>query len=268
MNFSENEFQQIVSFIKQNYGVNLADKKTLVEGRLSSVLARSGYRTCSEFLRQAFRDPQGEEVTTLVNSLTTNHTFFLREPEHFHFLKDVALPELAEKNKLFKDLGIWSAAASSGEEAFTIAMTIRDFFGPDAEKWDTTILATDISKKALSIAAKGEYDAERVSTLPATWISAYFKSIQGDRFRVCDELRRQVLFRHFNLMEEFRFKRKFHIIFLRNVMIYFDEPTKDELLRKVSDVLEPGGYLFIGTTEVMGRDRHGLTCVQPSIYRK
>ncbi len=268
MNLSENEFQQIVSFIKQNYGVNLADKKTLVEGRLTSALAKSGYGDCASFLRHAFLDPSGEEVTTLVNSLTTNHTFFLREPEHFQFLKDVALPELAQKNKLFKDLGIWSAAASSGEEAFTIAMTVRDFFGTDADKWDTTILATDISKKALAVAARGVYDAERVSTLPPGWLTRYFKRTGDDKYEVRDELRRQVLFRHFNLMEPFRFKRSFHIIFLRNVMIYFEEQTKDALLEKICNALEPGGYLFIGATEVMGKDRHGLKAIKPSVYQK
>ena len=268
MVLTEKEFLQIVSFIKQNYGVDLAGKKTLVEGRLASVMAKGGYGTYSELLARVYKNPLGEEASTLVNSLTTNHTYFLREPEHFHFLKETALPELAGKNSMFKDLGIWSAAASSGEEAFTIAMIIRDYFGSDAKKWDTTILATDISTKALSIANAGIYDADRISNLPAAWLRDYFERQQDGNYKICDEIRRQVLFRTFNLMNPFNFKRRFHIVFLRNVMIYFDDATKQELLKKVYDAMEPGGYLFIGVTEIIDRKGLDFTMIQPSIYKK
>ncbi len=268
MQLTDSEFSGIASFIKQNYGVDLAGKRALVEGRMTSVMAKSGYSTCAELLHRVFQNPQGEEAGVLVNSLTTNHTFFLREEEHFEFLRKTVLPELKEKNKFFKDIGIWSAAASSGEEAFTIAMTIDEFFGTEAKNWDTTILATDISTKVLIAAEHAVYDAERIENLPERWKKNYFLKQNDDKYIVCDKIRKQVLFRRFNLMEEFRFKRKFNIIFLRNVMIYFDEPTKCSLIAKIYDAMEPGGYLFIGTTETLGKARGSFKQLTPSIYVK
>lgn len=268
MELSEKEFQQIVSFIKDNYGVNLATKKALIEGRLTSVMAHGGYSSYADYMQHVTMNPFGEEATTLVNSLTTNHTFFLREPIHFDFLKERALPELKKANSAKHDLGIWSAASSSGEEAFTIAMVLHDFFGEEAKYWDTTILATDISKKALSIATNAVYNEEHVKDLPADWLRRYFDDRHDGNFAVKQELKSQVLFRYFNLMEPFPFKRKFNIVFLRNVMIYFDEETKVKLLNKIYDAMEPGGYLFIGCTEIIDKNKTGFTYVQPSIYRR
>jgi len=268
MELTDVEFQQIVSFIKDNYGVNLGAKRALVEGRLASVMAKGGYASYSDYMQHVFLNPFGEEATTLVNSLTTNHTFFLREPVHFDFLKEYALPELKKKNAAKKDLGIWSAAASSGEEAFTIAMVLRDFFGEEIKGWDTTILATDVSKKALATATRAVYDEEHVKDLPQNWLRLYFTAQADGSYAVKPELKKQVLFRYFNLMEAFPFKHKFDIVFLRNVMIYFDEETKIKLLNKIYDVMEPGGYLFIGCTEIIDKSQTRFKYVKPSIYKK
>lgn len=268
MAISENEFQEIVKFIKERYGVNLKEKRALVEGRLTSVMMKGGYASYSDYMQKVLQNPFGEEATTLVNSLTTNHTFFLRESVHFDFLKNVALPELKLKNAAKRDLGIWSAAASSGEEAFTITMVIRDFFGEEYRTWDTTILATDVSKKALAIGAAGIYDEERVKDIPKTWLSMYFEKMPDGRYIIRKEIKDRVLFRYFNLMEQFPFKRKFDIVFLRNVMIYFDDETKVKLLNKIYDAMEPGGYLFIGCTEIIDKSQTHFSFVQPSIYRR
>lgn len=268
MEISEAEFHQIVDFVKNNYGVNLTEKRTLVNGRLSSLLMKSEYNTCSEYMDKVFRNPHGEEAVSLLNTLTTNHTFFLREEQHFIFLRDRVLPELkvSEQNK--RDIGIWSAACSSGEEAYTIAMVLHDFFCLDTNRWDTTILATDISKKVLQEAESSVYDFESIKNLPDSWIRQYFQKTRDGLYDLRPEIKKQVIFRYFNLMEPFPFRRKFHIVFLRNVMIYFDEETKEQLLNKVYDAMEPGGYLFIGTTEIIDKSKSKFHYLQPSIYQK
>ena len=149
-----------------------------------------------------------------------------------------------------------------------IAMVLADFFGVEKEKWDTKVLATDISTKALKQAMAGIYSAEQMKKIPEQWRRHFFKSIPGGQFQVKDELKKEVIFRQFNLMDPFPFKKKMHVVFLRNVMIYFDEPTKQEVVQKVYNSLVPGGYLFIGTTETIDRGTTPFQIVQPSIFRK
>ena len=265
---SDQEFQQIVTFVKKHYGVNLEQKRTLIVGRMTNLLAKQGYKSYSEYMEKVTRNPFGEEATTLVNTLTTNHTFFLRESQHFDFLRNVVLPELKIKEAKTRDLGIWSAASSSGEEAYTIAMVIRDFFGMEIKNWDATILATDISRKALAKAAEATYDLDQVAGLPESWLKLYFTKSENGKISLKNDIKSQVLFRYFNLMEDFPFKKKFNVVFLRNVMIYFDHETKARLLNKIYDVMEPGGYLFIGTTETIDRSQSKFQYIQPSVFRK
>ena len=149
-----------------------------------------------------------------------------------------------------------------------IAMVLADFFGLEREQWDTKVLATDISTKVLQKAMAGIYSAEQLQSVPEQWKRHFFKSLVGGQYQVKDELKKEVIFRQFNLMDPFPFKRKMHTIFLRNVMIYFDEKTKRELVQKVYDALEPGGYLFIGTTETLDRSSTSFKIIQPSIFRK
>ena len=265
---TDQEFQQIVDFIKRHYGVNLEKKRTLIVGRMSNMLVKKGYSGYGEYMSKVLKNPFGEEATELVNTLTTNHTFFLREAQHFDFLREVVLPELKIKEAKSRDLGIWSAAASSGEEAYTIAMVVRDFFGMDAKNWDTTILATDVSRKALAKAEQAVFDAEQIAGLPKQWEKQYFTKREDGNYSLKKDIKDQVLFRYFNLMEDFPFKKKFHVVFLRNVMIYFDQDTKVRLLNKMYDAMAPGGYLFIGTTETIDRSQSKFQYVQPSVYRK
>ncbi|MDE7432917.1 MAG: protein-glutamate O-methyltransferase CheR, partial [Lachnospiraceae bacterium] len=205
----------------------------------------------------------------LVNFLTTNHTYFMREFQHFEYFKNVVLPWLKQKEKNRKDLRIWCGAASTGEEPYMIAMVLADFFGLERSQWDTKVLATDISTKVLQQAIAGVYNAEQLTNVPEQWKRHFFKPILGGtQYMVKDELKQEVLFRQFNLMDPFPFKKKMHTIFLRNVMIYFDEKTKCELLQKVYDYLEPGGYLFVGMTETLDRNSVPFQIIQPSIFRK
>lgn len=150
-----------------------------------------------------------------------------------------------------------------------IAMVLSDFFGLERDKWDKKILATDISTKVLQKAMAGIYNAEQLDKMPDQWKRHFFHKLPGgNQYQVTQELKNEVIFRQFNLMDPFPFKKKMHTIFLRNVMIYFDEKTKQEVVQKVYDALEPGGYLFIGTTETLDRSSTPFQIIQPSIFRK
>lgn len=265
---TDNEFQRIVGYIKQHYGIDLSQKRVLVGGRLENYLVRNGFANYNELMTKVEKNPKGSEATDLINILTTNHTYFMRETEHFEFLKNVALPWAKSKTMNTKDLRVWCGASSTGEEPYTLAMIINDFFGVNHSGWDTRLLATDISMRVLQHASKGVYLREDIEPLPVNWKRHYFKQISQDEFRVKDELKREVIFRQFNLMDPITFKKRFHIVFLRNVMIYFQDDTKYSLIQRIYDHMEPGGYLFIGLTERLDRQMVKFNYVQPSIYRK
>lgn len=266
---TDEEFLRIATFMKQRYGIDLSQKKVIVNGRLENYIRRGGWSSFNEFINAVENDKTGNQEKMLVNFLTTNHTYFMREFEHFEYFKTVVLPWLKKKESARKDLRIWCGAASSGEEPYMIAMVLLDFFGLERDQWDTKVLATDISTKVLKQAMTGIYSAEQLDKLPDQWKRHFFKAIAGGtQYQVTNELKQEVIFRQFNLMDPFPFKRKMHTIFLRNVMIYFDESTKRELVQKVYDALEPGGYLFIGTTETLDRGSTPFQIIQPSIFRK
>jgi len=265
---TDSEFNRIVQYVRKNYGIDLSQKKTLVVGRLDNYLVRNGYSGYSDYMAKVEENPGGEEARNLINVLTTNHTYFMRESEHFDFMKNVALPWAKSKAMNTKDLRVWCGASSTGEEPYTLAMIIKDFFGVEGSAWDTRLLATDISMRVLNHASKGVYLREDVDPLPVNWKRHYFKQISQEEFRVKDELKKQVIFKQFNLMDPITFKKRFHIVFLRNVMIYFQDDTKYQLIQRIYDHMEPGGYLFIGLTERLDRQMVKFNYVQPSIYRK
>lgn len=266
---SEEEFQRISRFIKARYGIDLSQKKVIVNGRLENYIRSEGYSSFTDYMNAVEKDITKEKENVLVNLLTTNHTYFMRESDHYTFMREVVLPYLERKEEKKKDLAIWCGAASTGEEPYTIAMVLMDYFGLNHSSWDTKVLATDISTDVLSQAIAGVYKKEEVSLLPDNYRRRFFRNLTGSEdFVVSDELKKQVLFRKFNLMDPFPFKRKMHVIFLRNVMIYFDEATKRALIQKIYDVMEPGGYFFIGQTETIDRSATPFELIRPSIYRK
>lgn len=265
---TDSEFNRIVVYVKRNFGIDLSQKRVLVGGRLDNYIVRNGYANYDEYMKKVESDPKGEAAIDLVNVLTTNHTYFMRESVHFDYMKRVALPWAKQKAAKEKDLRIWCGASSTGEEPYTLAMVTLEFFGVEHSAWDTRILATDISTRVLEHASRGIYLKEDIEPLPPNWKRRFFKQISDEEFRVKDELKREVIYRQFNLMNPFPFKRKFHIVFLRNVMIYFQDDTKYNLIQKIYDYMEPGGYLFIGTTESLNRNKTQFQYVQPSVYRK
>jgi chemotaxis protein methyltransferase CheR len=192
----------------------------------------------------------------------------MREWDHFRYFRDSVLPEMAGEIK-DNDLRIWSAGCSTGQEPYTLAMIISDFLKNHGLRWDAKVLATDISLKALDAAVKGVYEDESLSKLPPHWKKAYFNKLPDSKWEVCGELKNEVIFRRFNLIEdEFPFKKKFHVIFCRNVMIYFNEETKIKLIRKFYDAMAKGGYLFIGQSESIDKNDTQFQFVMPSVYKK
>lgn len=266
---TQEEFTQLSQYIKQHYGINLKnEKQTLVTGRLQNVLQKHGFQNFSEYFKYVLSDKTGTAVTTLINKITTNHTFFMRESDHFDYFKDTVLPYLTKTVK-DKDLRIWSAGCSSGEEPYTLAMLMDEYFGKEKIWWDTKVLATDISNRVLEEALNGSYHNEDLENLPPNWKLNYFKKQNNESTMIIDKIRNEIIFRKFNLMEDvFPFRRKFHVIFCRNVMIYFDTETKKTLLNKFYDALEYGGYLFIGHSESIGRDDRRFNYIKPAVYRK
>lgn len=265
---TDQEFMRIVTFIKEKSGINLIEKRVMVQGRLNSYVNRKGYHSYSEFMDRVEKHPAGPEAEDLLNALTTNHTFFWRENEQFLYLKQYVFPELKRSTANTKDWRIWCAASSTGEEPYTLAMLCKDFLGLEHAEWDTTILATDIDTKVLEKASRGVYAKESVEQLPQQYVRRFFKLINPDEYQVKPELKKEVLFRQFNLMHQLPFRKPLHVVFIRNVMIYFDEPTKEKLLNHIYDKMAPGGYLFIGSTESMSQSNTRFRYVQPSIYRK
>jgi chemotaxis protein methyltransferase CheR len=266
---TEKEFWKLSEFIKSNYGINLKEeKKSLVMGRLYNVLIQRNCKNFSDYYDYVVADKTGVAATKLIEKITTNHTFFMREADHFYYLKSAVLSHMLNTIR-DKDLRIWSAGCSTGEEPYTLAMMLDDFLGKEKLLWDSKILATDISDKVLDIAQKGIYDNEKINALPLQWRLSYFKKYDTEKSIIVDRIRNEVIYRKFNLMEEvFPFKRKFHIIFCRNVMIYFDNKTRDELVNKYYRHLEHGGYLFIGHSESLNRGTTQFRYIMPAVYRK
>jgi chemotaxis protein methyltransferase CheR len=262
------DFKKLTEFIKNTYGINLTQKRTLIEGRLSNIIFEKGFESFSDYLDFVFGDVTGDETIVLINKLTTNHTYFMRESNHFDYLRETVLPYLASTIK-DRDLRLWSAGCSSGEEPYTLEIILREYFGGGVLPWDTQILATDISNRALELAKKGIYAADAIDSIPKLWKLNYFEKIDAENYRISESIKKNIIFRIFNLMQpEFPFKKKFHVIFCRNVMIYFDQPTKDALINKFYEFTEPGGYLFIGHSESVSRESSKYKYIMPAVYRK
>ena len=266
MKISDAVFYHLVDFIHDNYGINLSKKRILVEGRLSSAASAAGYDDLDEYVESVLMYDQQDAVTTMVNRLTTNHTFFMREPDHFEFMKRVFLPYI-EKNVRDHDLRIWSAACSSGAEPYSMAMVIDEYFGERKKEWDTTILATDIDTDALRSGKRAVYTPDMLNTCPQNYVDEYFEPLPDGTYKVIDRIRDQVVFRRFNLMDKITYKKPFDLICCRNVMIYFDTETKDALVERFYECTKPGGFLFVGHAENVSRSTR-YNYVKPAVFRK
>jgi chemotaxis protein methyltransferase CheR len=267
MKISDQDFNRLVKFMEDKYGINLKQKRVLIEGRLSNTITQRGFADFTSFLNSVFADRTGTEMINLLNKLTTNHTYFYREDGHYNFMKNVALPEI-EKLKKDNRVYLWSAASSSGEEPYTNIMALLEYFKFKGN-WNVSTLATDISQRVLDIAKAGVYHKDSLSKLPAEWQKKYFTAQPNDCFKVSPEVMKRAEFKVFNLMDRIPFRTyQFDIIFCRNVMIYFENDIKIALVNRLYEVLRPGGYLFIGHAESVTRDATKFKYVKPAIYQK
>ena len=247
LTITDNDFNRLVKFVQSNYGIDLSQKRQLITGRLSTPLKQRGYTTFTDFVNHVLQTKDNDLITLLLDKLTTNYTFFMREKEHLDLFCKQIIPDIVQRHQRDKTLAIWSAGCSTGEEPYNITMFLFDYLGPQAGQWDTRLLATDISNRAMTAAKKGVY--ELPDTIPPDWKKKYFIPQAGGQYQVAPRVRDNVIFQPFNLMDPIRFRRKFDVIFCRNVMIYFDQPTKDALVRRFYDATVPGGYLLISKSE-------------------
>ena len=259
----KNEFEWISRFLYERTGITLNDgKQALVMGRLDKRLRKRGLTEYGDYFSLLGMPGFEDETTVAIDLLTTNETYFFREPKHFEFLQKVIFPQYAKQ----RGMRIWSAASSSGEEAYTIAMTLAEYFPGDG--WE--ILGSDISTKVLEKASRALYPLSAADKIPPLLLKKY--CLKGgdefeDFFLIDAALRSKVRFFPVNLIEPLPDIGLLDVIFLRNVMIYFDQETKQKLVQRLVEKLRPGGYVFISHSETLNGIKTALKLVSPSIYR-
>ncbi len=264
LSLSDKEFHQFQKMIYDIAGISMsAAKKPLVGGRLAKRVKHYELASYDDYFKLLMKSGEGGELQVAIDLLTTNETYFFREPKHFEFLRDKVLPH----RRPGKSFRLWSAASSSGEEPYSIAMVLVDVLGESP--WE--IVGSDISSRILERARGGLYAMERAEDIPRQYLSRYClkgTGSQDGKFLVARELRNRVQFHQVNLNEDLPEMGEFDVIFLRNVMIYFDVETKRQVVNRLARHLVPGGYLMIGHSESLNGVTEALKVVAPSIYRK
>jgi len=272
MHISDHEFGLFRRLIYQGFGIDLNEaKRSLLVRRLQSVVRARGFDSFTAYYHYLTTHPSDRDFTDLVNRITTNYTFFNREPEHFSFFVRVTVPWIRQSHiaRGSRDVRIWCAAASTGEEPYMLAMLLLEGFSRDYALWDAGLLATDISEKALAKAVSGRYPADAFTRLPEALRAKWFTRVDAETYEAVPKLKREITFRRFNLINQtYPFKLPFDAIFCRNVMIYFDHPTRERVLARLHACLVPGGYLFIGHSESIIQREGRWQYIQPAVYRK
>ena len=272
LTINDSEFHCIRILVYDRFGINLTEqKRSLVVGRLQKLLRDEGFASFHDYYEFVVGESSGSALDKLVNRISTNYTYFNRESAHFDFFVQEVLPALVAgvKKQNSRDLRVWSAGCSSGEEPYMLALLMMEYLGNEYGLWNGGVLATDISEQVLARARLGSYGDEQVSRIPSQLKYKYFTKQKDGSWLVKEALKKQVTFRRFNLMnKQFPFKSPFQVIFCRNVMIYFDSETRDALVQRYYESLEPGGYLFIGHSETLGRQHDVFQYVMPAVYKK
>jgi chemotaxis protein methyltransferase CheR len=265
--FSDEDFQALRRLVREVTGISLSEqKRELVYGRLARRLRALNLRSFREY-RTLLSQDDGRELVQLCNAITTNLTAFFREPHHFEHLRR----EVAQWGQASKRLRVWSAGCSSGEEPYSIAITVTEAL-PDIAERDAKILATDLDTNMVSTAQDGIYPAASLDDMPKGRRVRFFERTSRGResasISVAQPVRRLITFKQLNLIGEWPMKGPFDAIFCRNVMIYFDGPTKANLVKRFVNLLKPGGFLYIGHSETLLEKQSGLHITGPTIYRK
>lgn len=270
---ANNQFQRIAAIARDRWGLALTEKKIpLVSNRLASFLRHSPFQTVDAYLDHLENDADDEDRLVFFDLLSTNVTSFFRDQPHFDYLEREFFTPLARGNvtRPGKRIRIWSAACSTGQEPYSLAMSSLEHF-PELESWDFKILGTDLSNYAVEQAKAGTYASDKVDGIPADYLSKYFVRGQGanrNQFSVNRELRSLVSIARLNLMDPWPFKGKFDVIFCRNVMIYFDSETRRNLVMRFHELLQPGGILAIGSAETLAGLNTPFVAAQASVYLK
>ena len=272
----DSDYQFIRNLVYERSRINLGpDKRELVAARLGKRLRAMQLASIADYCSFLRTDKAQDEVANLIDAISTNHTFFFREGHHFEYLRSTILPELAGRRRAecWPALRVWSAASSTGEEPYSLAITLAEVLPALAADWGWRIDATDISHRVLDRARAAIYTEESVvGHVPPMLVTKFFQrgfGPQAGNYRVKSSLRERVTYSHLNLIEgPFRFPEPFQFIFCRNVMIYFDRQTQEELVARLAGQLVPGGYLLVGHSESLTGIRHPLTLVAPAIYRR
>ena len=261
------EFDEIVTYIREHYGINLEKKQVLIECRLARELERRGITSFARYMELMKNDRTGIMAGEMVNRLTTNYTYFMREPAHFTVLGQKILPELFE-NRSCGVCNIWSAGCSTGEEVYSVSMLIQELKEKGGRMPGIRMLATDISGEALRKAEQGIYPIKEMECLPESWQRKYCRVREENTFEVEERLRYNIRFRRHNRMETAPGTEKFDLVLCRNVMIYFDRRSREWLVRQLEACLNPGGYLLVGHAELLSREETRLEAVYPAVYKK
>lgn len=264
------DFKKISVLVYDLCGINLNDaKKELVKARLGKRIRSGHFPSFRDYYEYVVQDQTGQELVHMLDSISTNFTSFFREEKHFDYLQSELLPEMSSAKKE-KKIRFWSAGCSSGEEVYSIVITLLETLeNPSA--WDLKVLATDLSSKVLKMAASGIYARERIQSIPPALVKKYFLRGQDhwqDYVKVKDVLKEYISFRRLNFMERFSFPEPFDCIFCRNVMIYFDKQTQASLVNRFYENLTKGGVLLIGHSESLTGIQHPFRYIKPAIYQK
>lgn len=266
------DFRQLRDIVYQYSGITLSDQKIdLVRGRLMKRIRFHGLTSFTDYCKILKGRESEDEMTAFIDAISTNKTDFFRENAHFEFLQQEVLPGLIDEKRgqSIRRMRAWCAACSTGEEPYTLALVLRRLGLSDTGNWDCKILATDISSKVLQLAVDGEYDPDRVTPIPPEELRSCFQRLKSGKYRVKNSQRKMINFGRLNLLQEsYPFKGPFDFIFCRNVMIYFDAPTRERLVNRFFQYLRSGGYLFVGHSESLSGLTHPFAYVKPSIYRK
>lgn len=265
------QFTLISNVVKRRCGINLHDgKRAFVQARLHKrvrALGLDGFGPYVELLRL---DAGGAEMAAMLDALSTNLTYFFREPRHFEILRNTVIPQILARHAQDHRIRMWSAGCSSGEEPYSMAMTVKEAVN-DWAGWDIGILATDLSLRMLKLAREGMYQLQQLEQTPLRLVQENFTVIpDGPQryYRIEQPLRRMVHFARLNLMDSWPMKGPFDVIFCRNVMIYFDKPTQHQLVERLQKLLAPDGVLFIGHSESLAGVPHHLSYLEPTVYQK
>ena len=265
----DDEFQYLRNLVYREAGINLTSaKRCLVQTRIGKLMRKRNIDGYQELFRLLRDDTTGQELTNVIDVITTNHTYFFREQEHFNFLADTIVPELLERSST-RNLRIWSAGCSSGEEPYTIAIMLKERVDVEQD-WNFQIFASDLSTKALYAAENGVYNAEAIKNLPLESKRKFFRKGKGrfaDLVKVKGELRQHITFQRHNLLEHLQSQADFDVIFCRNVMIYFDHETKTKVVQRLSEKLKHDGYFITGHSESLNTIENPFTMIRPTVYK-